>query len=340
MDGAHDDRRGQNHVVVRQLHPHDILNMAAYYHVDLAKSPFLLPIVTQAVQTPLPPNWVEGKDEVSNGAIYINEITQETQKEHPADSYFVSLIQATRDKQHSTDSSPSSDSAWMEFYEDDHPYYYNFITNKRQDTMPSCGFIFTPGEHDTMLKDVFSQAAELHRLPKINSLEKLDILCFHSSWNETRLNVLEKRHADIYFSIRAKHFQFVLGNCDNVYTISHINGRDEKPLEAWDLYVGAKITILGRSTTLMKASMLTLQWLDFQTKKLMAIKEKLHNELKKYDLHHVQAKYKGKIESPEIRLSLNGVSLRQLENEIEHLRERLSTYRPDLARKIVYSLFE
>ncbi|ETV92606.1 hypothetical protein H310_13061 [Aphanomyces invadans] len=325
---------------MRELQPNDILNMAQYYNVDLTTAPFLLPIMKQAVETPLPPNWVEDLSSSVHGPRYINEQTQEQQSSHPADAYFIAQVRKAREKHAETD---VVDNAWMEFRRDGAKYYYNFATNKEQTDLPSCGLLCTPGASYEASKEVFTRAADIHRQPKIRSyvgqpncllhvvcrLDKLDILCFHSSWNETRMSVTEKRHADIYFSISTKHFQFVLGNLDTVYTISHINGRNEKPLEAWDLYVGAKITILGRSTTLTKASMLTLQWLDYQAKRLDAIKAKLTSELCKYENSHVET----------TRGSKAGVSLRRLKLDIEHLREKLSEYRPDVARKIVDSLY-
>ncbi|RHY49303.1 hypothetical protein DYB30_002363 [Aphanomyces astaci] len=298
---------------LRELQPNDMLNMAQYYNVDLAASPFLLPIIKQAVETPLPPNWVE---EVTNNAaptMYLNEQTNEVQSSHPADAYFTSQIRKAMEAHAETTVPPGHDqAAWMEFRRNNVKYYYNFATNEEQGDVPASGEVFCSQRHrrhDDVSKDVFAKAVDLHRQPKTKSLETLDILCFHSSWNETRLSVTEKRHADIYFSISTKHFQFVLGNLDNVYTISHINGRHERPLEAWDLYVGATITILGRSTTLTKT--------------------KLTTQLCKYETVHVDT-----------RPSKCGVSLRRLKNDIEQLREKLSKYRPDVARKIVDALYD
>ncbi|RQM19631.1 hypothetical protein B5M09_006735 [Aphanomyces astaci] len=253
---------------LRELQPNDMLNMAQYYNVDLAASPFLLPIIKQAVETPLPPNWVE---EVTNNAaptMYLNEQTNEVQSSHPADAYFTSQIRKAMEAHAETTVPPGHDqAAWMEFRRNNVKYYYNFATNEEQGDVPASGEVFCSQRHrrhDDVSKDVFAKAVDLHRQPKTKSLETLDILCFHSSWNETRLSVTEKRHADIYFSISTKHFQ-----------------------------------------------------------------TKLTTQLCKYETVHVDT-----------RPSKCGVSLRRLKNDIEQLREKLSKYRPDLARKIVDALYD
>ncbi len=82
--------------------PQDILSMAQYYHIDLSEEPFLLPVLKQAVETPLPPNWKEevvGEEGPNERTIvYRNEITHETQACHPADSYFKSQVRWCRNR--------------------------------------------------------------------------------------------------------------------------------------------------------------------------------------------------------------------------------------------------
>ncbi|OQR91167.1 hypothetical protein ACHHYP_04922 [Achlya hypogyna] len=292
--------------------PIDLINMAKYYGVNLTEAPHLLPIIKQAVETPLPPNWVEVEDPAdededradvppfAGAPLYMNELSGVVQREHPADAYFRGQIQTLR----TTYDGPRYDhDAWLEFRSDGGTFYYNFATNVEQTTYPAAGLVAN-AQHVRIPKEVFDRAAEIHRQPKTKAIERLDILCFHAWWNETVDGAAQKRFADVYFSIRTKHFQFVLGNCEHVYTISHINGRDGKPIDVWDLHVGAKITILGRPTTLMKASMLTLQWMEHQEKHLVATRANLSTELKKYDPRFRDTKYKPPIESPEIRLSM------------------------------------
>lgn len=175
------------------------------------------------------------------------------------------------------------------------------------------------------------------RLPcLLNSLEQLEILCFHTWWTELSLQgAAHKRLAHIYFSVPTRHFQVVLEDADDVFTISHIVGPSGRPLAAWDLHVGARITVLGRLTTLMQASLLTRQWLQLHERRLGDAKRQLQTELAKYELKaHGRPHQAGRIECADPHRSQAGCSLRQLLGDIASLKNKLAGYRPDLARRI------
>jgi hypothetical protein len=214
---------------VRELLPRDILGMARFYNVNLTRTPYLLQTILQAVETPLPPNWIEvgGKEGEFSASFYMNELTGETQKDHPADAYFLTEIQKITDL-HTANGEVISQNAWLEFRDDSKTFYYNFADNTQQEEYPACGLMCTTRQLTNFPVELFSNAAEIHRQPKMKSyvhfscehldvwlkfnfcrLEKLDILCFHSSWNETYKSTMVKRHADIFFSIRTQHFQVI-----------------------------------------------------------------------------------------------------------------------------------
>jgi hypothetical protein len=88
---------------------------------------------------------------------------------------------------------------------------------------------------------------------------------------------------DLLFSCETGQFQVILDRSDKVYTLSHIEGK-HGPLEAWDLHVGARINVLGRTTTLMQASGPTLDWLDYHCQRLQRASKALKKELKKYSM--------------------------------------------------------
>lgn len=168
------------------------------------------------------------------------------------------------------------------------------------------------------------------------SLEQLEILCFHSWWTELSLHgTATKRLVHIYFSIPTRHFQVVLEDSDNVFTISHIVGSTGRLLSAWDLHVGARITVLGRTTTLMQASLLTRQWLAHHEQTLSETKLQLQTELAKYELKdHGRPHKAGRIECADPHRSQSGCSLRHVLNDIAALKRKLAGYRPDLVRRI------
>lgn len=115
---------------------------------------------------------------------------------------------------------------------------------------------------DTVVADVsaaaFAGAEAIHKStakPSKKSIENLTILCFQSWWNEAGANGLEKRYMNVYFNIENRHFQVVLRGLPDVFTISHVAGRDNRPLEAYDLHVGAKVNLLGKTVILKQVFM-------------------------------------------------------------------------------------
>lgn len=175
-----------------------------------------------------------------------------------------------------------------------------------------------------------------------DSLEQLEIMCFHAWWTEVSLQgAARKSMVHVYFSVPTRHFQVVLEDSENVFTISHVVGPTGRLLTAWDLHVGARIMLLGRLTTLMQTSLLTRQWLALHEKKFQAIKLQLQTELAKYELKsHGRPHQAGRIECADPHQSQFGVSLRQLLGDIALLKRTLAVYRPDLVRRICADIMD
>lgn len=124
-----------------------------------------------------------------------------------------------------------------------------------------------------------------------------------------------------------------------MFTISHIaHTVTGVPLSAWDLHEGARLTVLGRSTTLRQASLLTRQWLEVHERRLRPVMEQLQKELAKYELRShgrsASAPASSRILCADPHRSRSGVSLRLLLDEIGLFQTKLATYRPDLARRL------
>lgn len=65
----------------------DLVNMAEYLCIKCLTEPHLLWIARQALQAPLPPHWITRKGE--HGApVFVHELTQKTQQEHPLDPHY------------------------------------------------------------------------------------------------------------------------------------------------------------------------------------------------------------------------------------------------------------
>eukprot|EP01052_Picozoa_sp_SAG31_P043927 SAG31_NODE_7481_length_1678_cov_4.905636_1_plen_81_part_10 len=67
--------------------PEELLDFADYMEVDPAVEPFLLAIVAENMNAPLPDGWSECYDEASGQEYYYNRSSSETSWEHPLDQY-------------------------------------------------------------------------------------------------------------------------------------------------------------------------------------------------------------------------------------------------------------
>ncbi|KAG7391557.1 putative palmitoyltransferase zdhhc4 [Phytophthora pseudosyringae] len=322
------------------LTPEDLYLQARRFEVDLAREPYLLPLMKQAATIPKPPKRQHGGD--SNGG----------------ERYFLDQIKLFRHRHQQQEKQENDMFAWMAFEELVAPeattkktstYYYDFVTKSRQDMHPLVLLLgdsdwATTEDADPMTRAAdpkeFEQAASLHKQSSMKNITELEILCFHCWWKETSLlGETRQCRLRLYFSTPTRHFQVVLEDSPNVFTISHIaHAVTGVPLSVWDLHEGARLTVLGRPTTLRQASLLTRQWLEAHERRLRPVVEQLQKELAKYELRShgrsAAAPASGRILCADPHRSRSGVSLRQLLDEIALLQTKLATYRPDLARRL------
>jgi hypothetical protein len=97
------------------------------------------------------------------------------------------------------------------------------------------------------------------------------------------------------------------------------------------LLIGAKLNLLGKSTTLLQGSMGTVRWLDHHAKRLTKVKSTLRTQLTKYSTSTLPTSVtysKGLVKTR------GGASLRALMDQTEELRLMLARYRPKLADTI------
>jgi hypothetical protein len=218
--------------------------------------------------------------------------------------------------------------AWLEFHDQNGvPYYYDFQEDKTSTARPATLRIAPPLPSQ--------QATGKKSKGKKASVADLEVLSFKSWWNEAGASGLTKRNIDIYFNVESNNFQVVLDNADKIYTISHIQGQHGL-LTAWDLHVNAKIDILGRKTTLMQANFATSEWLEAHADRMTMIKDRMSNELRKYDANWSGKcdKVDGRMENSRAVVKKGGRCLRSIMNDVEQLRLRLSEYRPALANSL------
>jgi hypothetical protein len=104
--------------------------------------------------------------------------------------------------------------------------------------------------------------------------EKLE---FESFWNERGI----RRFMALEFHTSDASFHVLLDDGKVPLTIK-VADRSGESLRAWDLHIGAVVDVLGRPTTLMAASLRTIQWLDRNTRRLWALKMGLEERVNKF----------------------------------------------------------
>jgi hypothetical protein len=227
-------------------------------------------------------------------------------------------------------------------------YFYNFATGRATGVEPSpddgfelrdqTGLLHShvaltyPLRKSTEPGGAFASAAErsraLRRASPGKIVDELELLHFRSWWWSQDEQL--RRYIDIYHHLATGSFQVVVDGTERVFTLSHLPAlRSGRPLQGWDLHVGAKIDVLGRPTTLRQASLLTAQWLEAHRSRLRAVWQRLRAELTKYDAR--AARLQGSaLERPGATNNL-----RTCLEDIKGLYDRLHAFRPKLADEIV-----
>ena len=107
----------------------------------------------------------------------------------------------------------------------------------------------------------------------------------------------------------------------------HASGRN---LEVWDMFVGSEIDILGKFTILKHCDAKTAEWNEKNGKKLLKTREKLIQEIRKYDNkpfpQRLLVAYNTNISG--------GYNLKAILTQILEFRTILMKYRPNLASQI------
>ena len=222
----------------------------------------------------------------------------------------------------------------------------------------------------------FEQAEAIHRrtaTPSKRFIETLKILCFHSWWNESSQKGFVKKYMDIYFNISNRHFQVIIQDVKDIFTISHVNGRQGQPLEAFDLFIGAKLNLLGKTVILKQVmaskvkrigSFLMYFCLGESGDHIVARNERkealkdqgMYTRVRRSNFIYQNATTQGQLEAELLKYddafvrehskswtrpsANNHVSLRQLHTWITTLKDKLAEYRPKVAQQIMTGEFK
>jgi len=142
----------------------EVVDMALYLDVDPARETWLLQTVREAVLAPLPWMYQEVKDS-SGDPYYYNTVTDDSQREHPLDSYFKDRLAAEREQ--AGDMTANPDEAWQVFFSSNGtPYFHNFATGEEVRDAPDG--MSAQHVRDQIRIDAQSRVAQLLGKPRVS----------------------------------------------------------------------------------------------------------------------------------------------------------------------------
>jgi hypothetical protein len=341
-------RIGKDDVVT----PDDILHVAMTYGIDPETEPHLLWIPHEALNTPLAPDWRFEWNAAEGRELYRNTFTNDFSTRHPGDKRSMQIL--AQQRAISQAGNFALDGAWMCFYDlDGKPYHYSFTEHVLRANKPTGstlierpdGLIGIQIEHDygsdekeDDMMDASRSQVMWKSIHQSSGVPDVEVMEFKSWWTEAKSGFdrgSQRRYVELKFQMATGNFQVLLDRSDKMYTLSHIQGL-HGPLQCWDLHVGARVNVLGRSTTLMQASGATLEWLEAHTKRLSKIKGQLEKEITKYDRRMSKKFVKPARKATVARggQKVGTTCLRKLMQDVEVRRTALAKYRPKVADKI------
>ncbi|OMJ94660.1 hypothetical protein SteCoe_2158 [Stentor coeruleus] len=155
-------------------------------------------------------------------------------------------------------------------------------------------------------------------------------LNFTSWWWENN----EKQDIIISLTTNSKSLIVTIKDLDpiTVDTPSTATGKDA---DIWDMFVGSELDILGKYTILKSCDPSTAVWNEAQGTRLLKIRDKLAEEIRKYENkqfpQRLLVKYHTNIPG--------GYNLRAIINQIGEFHSILAKYRPALANGIIGDSF-
>merc|ERR1719311_1615229 len=121
-------------------------------------------------------------------------------------------------------------------------------------------------------------------------MEGSHCLEYDSWWVESSgIEASKKRCVYFRYNIAEGAFQIAIDEDSNLYHVPVVYGhRSGQPITVWDLRVGAELDVLGRVTTLQHCSQMTAQWNSYWAERLTPIRQRLMDELRKYDTRKLE----------------------------------------------------
>eukprot|EP01029_Cantina_marsupialis_P028407 TRINITY_DN776121_c0_g1_i1.p1 TRINITY_DN776121_c0_g1~~TRINITY_DN776121_c0_g1_i1.p1 ORF type:complete len:305 (+),score=45.72 TRINITY_DN776121_c0_g1_i1:140-1054(+) len=236
-----------------EIYDSDVERFAEFFEVDPKTEPKLLKIVRKSLTDPLPPYYELIRDQAGILRFH-NECTMEYSDTHPGAEFFRHQIDVMRPrKQRSQSITEASVTSWT------------------PETMlqKSTSSYELPGmtEHPFPIPD-----------PRFGPKFTLS---FTHKWTEYVGSSPKSCVLDIKFQVFDCSVVIHMQGDNRCYELTHLTDSDlGGVLEPWDLYVGARIHLLGRTITLHSATASTVLWLSQKAYAFSKLRVKLMEVMK------------------------------------------------------------
>lgn len=342
---AYDMGRGKKIVVEPPpITPYEIVAMAKYLKIDVIREFHLLWICEEALKMALPPQYEEYVDENGWPFFYDTE-RDEASREHPLDDYIFDLVSKERERKRTRREMRELDldvmKPWMKFRgQMGNTYYYNFKTQSTAEDLPDAPEIDTsakvprfrfvmkaPEYHDTKRLVFFSwytENGEINERVEVCLTYNMITEEFRASYGKNP-NTFSGANTAVYGNAAASVGANAIAPTGTTMA-SHGRSSAVVPttrygenLEPWDLALGISVNILGRRHTLLKADASTIEFIDFNVRRL-----ERHRKILAEDLELFETVPEALAET--IKGDKAHVSMRQVMKQIIGLKQRLNEW--------------
>ena len=156
------------------------------------------------------------------------------------------------------------------------------------------------------------------------------MLRFESWWIESG----ERNQISVIYRLDGQPHEIIIK--DTKYYVKEIYSGEKGPLKGtvvncWDLHVGCKVDVFGKTTILKQCDLKTAEWNQFYGSFLTEMKNTFIEELKKYERKALDTK----LTRSRTTKTQCAINLRSLMAQVTELKQRMATFRPLLSDDII-----
>lgn len=166
-------------------------------------------------------------------------------------------------------------------------------------------------------------------MPYFICVDDIKFLRFESWWIEAG----ERNQISVIYRLDGQPHEIIIK--DTKYYVKEIYSGEKRNhgmvVDCWDLHVGCKVDVFGKTTILKQCDLKTAEWNQFYGSFLSEMKNTFIEELKKYERKALDPKL---TRACQLKAQCT-TNLRDLMSQVTSLKHRMAQYRPLLSDDII-----